>query len=250
MKKAVSMLIVSIGLNLSIANPTKAINIKINFDDLTNQPAQNGTIPFEQANGSKTLNGVTFENSPNGQPLNVTGDQYRVDSVTPGPTFGAPHSGNYFLSNRDTTAFLTTSLVLTEAWFGRVEYYGYGGGATSVTVVPLGVNGSLDPGVTVSLLSDRDYDPTKPGANGLPGLMVKMDTSRFLNLQGITGYRLDLGQDNSGQANWAADDFTFTSATPVPWETDALSVIGSTVIFGLGLWGKQKFAQHQKDKKD
>ena len=141
-------------------------------------------------------------------------------------------------------------MVLTEAWFGRVEYYGYGGGATSVTVVPLGVNGSLDPGVTVSLLSDRDYDPTKPGANGLPGLMVKMDTSRFLNLQGITGYRIDLGQDNSGQANWAADDFTFTSATPVPWETDALSVIGSTVIFGLGLWGKQKFAQHQKDKKD
>jgi hypothetical protein len=129
-------------------------------------------------------------------------------------------------------------------------YYGYGGGATSVTVVPLGVNGSLDPGVTVSLLSDRDYDPNKPGANGLPGLMVKMDTSRFLNLQGITGYRIDLGQDNVNQANWAADDFTFTSATPVPWETDALSVIGSTVIFGLGLWGKQKFGQHQKDKKD
>jgi hypothetical protein len=159
MKKAIPMLIATIGLNLSIANPTRAITI--NFDNLSNQPARDGTIPFEQANGSKTLNGVTFENSPNGQPLNVTGDQYRVDSVTPGPTFGVPHSGNYFLNNRGNPAFLTTSLVLTEAWFGRVEYYGYGGGATSVTVVPLGVNGSLDPGVTVSLLSDRVLAQTK-----------------------------------------------------------------------------------------
>jgi len=96
MKKAISMLIVSIGLNLSIANPTKAINIKINFDDLSNQPAQDATIPFEQANGSKTLNGVTFENSPNGQPLSVTGNQYRVDSVTLAPPSEYPILGIIF----------------------------------------------------------------------------------------------------------------------------------------------------------
>jgi hypothetical protein len=35
---------------------------------------------------------------------------------------------------------------------------------------------------------------------------------------------------------------TFT-ATAVPWETDALPVIGSTVLFGLGLWAKNKFAK-------
>ena len=35
---------------------------------------------------------------------------------------------------------------------------------------------------------------------------------------------------------------TFT-ATPVPWETDALPVIGSTVLFELGLWAKNKFAK-------
>jgi hypothetical protein len=35
---------------------------------------------------------------------------------------------------------------------------------------------------------------------------------------------------------------TFT-ATAVPWETDALPVIGSTVLFGLGLWAKSKFAK-------
>lgn len=37
------------------------------------------------------------------------------------------------------------------------------------------------------------------------------------------------------------------NATPVPWETDALPVIGSTVLFGLGLWGKNKLAQKKID---
>ena len=38
------------------------------------------------------------------------------------------------------------------------------------------------------------------------------------------------------------------NATAVPWETDALPVVGSTVLFGLGLWGKRKLAQKKIDK--
>jgi hypothetical protein len=34
---------------------------------------------------------------------------------------------------------------------------------------------------------------------------------------------------------------------PVPWETDALSVIGSTVLFGFGLWAKSKSAKSNKN---
>ncbi|UXE60770.1 MAG: hypothetical protein KA717_35675 [Woronichinia naegeliana WA131] len=34
-----------------------------------------------------------------------------------------------------------------------------------------------------------------------------------------------------------------SSVVAVPWETDALPVIGSTVLFGLGLWAKRKFAK-------
>ena len=37
------------------------------------------------------------------------------------------------------------------------------------------------------------------------------------------------------------------NATAVPWETDALPDIGSTVLFGLGLWGKNKLAQRKSD---
>ena len=52
--------------------------------------------------------------------------------------------------------------------------------------------------------------------------------------------------DYSGVSNSIfADDTqpaTFT-ATAVPWETDALPVIGSTVLFGLGLWARNKFAK-------
>jgi hypothetical protein len=36
---------------------------------------------------------------------------------------------------------------------------------------------------------------------------------------------------------------TLSPATPVPWETDALPVVGSTILFGLGVWAKHKFAK-------
>jgi hypothetical protein len=39
-------------------------------------------------------------------------------------------------------------------------------------------------------------------------------------------------------------------AVAVPWETDSLPVIGSTVLFGLGLWGKSKLAQKQINKEE
>ena len=32
-------------------------------------------------------------------------------------------------------------------------------------------------------------------------------------------------------------------ATPVPWETDALSVVGTTLLFGFGIWRKNKLSQ-------
>jgi hypothetical protein len=36
---------------------------------------------------------------------------------------------------------------------------------------------------------------------------------------------------------------SLTPATAVPWETDALPVIGSTILFAGGLWAKRKFAK-------
>ena len=36
---------------------------------------------------------------------------------------------------------------------------------------------------------------------------------------------------------------TYAIATAVPWETDALSVIGSTIFFAGSLWARNKFAK-------
>jgi hypothetical protein len=42
----------------------------------------------------------------------------------------------------------------------------------------------------------------------------------------------------------AVDAFSVDNASvAVPWETDALPVIGSTILFGLGLWARNKFAK-------
>jgi hypothetical protein len=44
-------------------------------------------------------------------------------------------------------------------------------------------------------------------------------------------------------SNYAQLQSITVDVTPVPWETDALSVIGSTVLFAGGLWARNKFAK-------
>jgi hypothetical protein len=55
--------------------------------------------------------------------------------------------------------------------------------------------------------------------------------------------------DNSFlQFDFQLDNVNVTPAVAVPWETDALPVVGSTVLFGLGIWGKRKLAQKKNNK--
>jgi hypothetical protein len=49
-----------------------------------------------------------------------------------------------------------------------------------------------------------------------------------------------------GRAKHGPDD-THETIIAVPWETDALPVVGSTVLFGLGVWAKSKFAKSTKN---
>jgi hypothetical protein len=86
---------------------------------------------------------------------------------------------------------------------------------------------------------------------------------------GVSGFGIEFNDTNGGTYNLTGIDpsdpsYTFTdlgifktpqgissgtivtnslAATPVPWETDALPVIGSTILFGAGLWAKRKFAK-------
>jgi hypothetical protein len=71
-------------------------------------------------------------------------------------------------------------------------------------------------------------------------------TALGLNYNGITFLDyLNVGNlGNPGVRDSSSSTLTY-SATAVPWETDSLSAIGSTILFGLGLWGKRKLAQKQ-----
>jgi len=217
-----------------------AENFTITFDDLPTLSSTDQSLSFTDANGgSSTLHGVTFTNN-----FEVTGDDYRIKEA-PSPPFGLPHSGHYFLNNGNTPnndLIMTTTNVLTEAWFGRTEYYGYGGGASSVTVTAFGTGGDLR-SITINLPDTFPCTANLPPpfdtiGNGLPDPMAPMDVGAFLGLAGITGYRISRVEIGSDAGNWVADDFTFTTplATPEP---------GSLTLIIVGLVG---FAYHRRHK--
>jgi hypothetical protein len=74
------------------------------------------------------------------------------------------------------------------------------------------------------------------------------------NLSTLETFTFSSDFTNLTQVTWSQDypynQFDNVNVTAVPWETDALSVVGSTVLFGLGIWRKGKFAQSKPDKKD
>ena len=70
-----------------------------------------------------------------------------------------------------------------------------------------------------------------------------VDLNAFSNVSSIRIYNIT---DPAG-LGW--DNFQF-EAVPVPWETDALPVVVSTVLFGLGVWTKRKRKPSKSSEKD
>jgi hypothetical protein len=222
-------------INLLTTQAAKAAGFTIDFDSLPSQGATYQSLDFATANGgSSTYQGVTF-----GSEFRVIGDDYRVGGPAPNPAFGLPHSGHYFLANGNTpndNLILTTSLVLTEAWFGRNEYYGYGGGSSSVTVTALGSGGVALGSAAIALPDTFPYTGNIPGfsiGNGLPDPLVRLDTSSFLSLAGITGYRISRVETGPFGGDWIGDDFMFESP-PLVNVPEPRSCLG---LVGLGLLG-------------
>ncbi|WP_426337950.1 hypothetical protein ACN9MZ_15885 [Pseudoduganella sp. S-14] len=196
------------------ATPAMA-SVIATFDDLPFPPALDSATGIQWTNASSSLEyqGVIWDAR-----FGVVGDQYRVGGPS-GPLFGIPHSGHYFVSNSSGSSgmTITTDKILTGAWFGRNQYYGFGeGGADQVTIVAL--NGASELGSVVF-----DLPESHPG---LPEPLSFVNTSIFAALGPITGYRIDrreLGQQNG---NWVADDFQFVDATQVPAPGGAVLMLG------------------------
>ena len=191
------------------------------FDDLPSPPVQTGAgVLYYVNNNSSSYDGVVWD-----QRFVVVGDQYRI-SPPGSPLFGLPNSGHYFVTNgtgnvggapTNDGLTLTTTQVLTSAWFGQNEYYGYGGGADRITVSALN-------GTTVLGSVSLDLPETHAGQ---PEPLQKLDTSAFLALSGITGYRIDRHEPAQYRDSWIGDDFTFQTA-PVP-------EVSSAGLLALGL---------------
>lgn len=190
------------------------------FDDLIAPPALDSGTALQYTNPTDSLvyQGVLWDAG-----FSVFGDQYRVSNG--GPLFGLPHSGHYFVTNQSGASglLITTAQVLTGAWFGRNQYYGFSeGGADQITIVAL--HGALE---LASVVFDLPESHT-----GLPEPLSFVDTGAFAALSGITGYRIDRRELGSQSGHWVADDFQFQDANAVPEPGSA-----ALLFAGLGLMG-------------
>ena len=121
-----------------------------------------------------------------------------------------------------------------------------GGGAFDLASIDL-TSLSGDSSGTVDFTGTKADSRTVTQSFTTDNLLSTLETftfnSDFTNLTQVT-WTLDLSNIHQ------FDNINVTPAVTVPWETDALPVVGSTVLFGLGIWGKHKLAQRKTDKKD
>jgi hypothetical protein len=213
---------------LLTCTPSLVMGATLTFDDLPNLPGTASVANFIDANGgSAVYGGVTFDSQ-----FRVVGDAFRIDTTTPGPVYGIPVSGHYFVTNVSAGSLngvdgvvLTTDQVLTGSWWGRNEYYGFGTGADQITINAL--HGA-------SVLQALTFDLPAPLVNGQPGQPAFFDTSAFSSLTGITGYRIDRREGSPLNGNWVADNLTFTgTSSPVP-EPSSMCLLALGLIGGGG----------------
>jgi hypothetical protein len=212
---------------------TVSAQLVVTFDDLAFPPDLDAAKALQEASATGPLySGVVWDSR-----VEVVGRNYRVDTVTPGPFFGIPHSGDFFINNQASDPLagqaisLTTTMVLLGAWFGQNEYYGFGGGADQITIKAM--NGAVVLGSVVFDLLDNNPGEPEP--------LSFVDTSAFSALSGITGYEIDHRAPEEFADNWIADDFTF-AAIPESSEL-AFAVALGLAVFSVARKRRQPSAR-------
>ncbi len=201
-----------------VASGTTHAGVLATFDDLATPPPLNDKTSLAEANNTSSVyEGILWDSR-----FLVVGDEYKLNSSS--PLFGIPHSPHYFVTNGSDGASgmtVTTGLVLTGAWFGRNEYYGFGSGVDQVTIVALA--GATELGSVV-------FDLPETHA-GQPEPLSFVNTGIFDNLTGITGYRID--RHDIGGGHWVADDFQFSETNKVPEPATLALLFGGLMVLVL-----------------
>ena len=87
-------------------------------------------------------------------------------------------------------------------------------------------------------LPNGGYGPLFAYNNTIQGIVQSVSVTTQLN--GGSGI-LENVLTATGYSS--SNSYIYATATAVPWETDALPVIGSTILFVGGLWARNKFAK-------
>lgn len=114
---------------------------------------------------------------------------------------------------------------------------------TPDTVIDVSLNGSFTATDPNSIFGEITWTNTKRSTGIIRGAIIIPPV--------VIGGEYKWDDDGKGDGEvtqptcppCGGDDVSFTgggSAIAVPWETDALPVVGSTVLFGLGVWTKRK----------
>jgi hypothetical protein len=123
------------------------------------------------------------------------------------------------------------------------------------------VNGVPTPDRIGHSPSDNLYNPNGGFASGVLPAGNKAGNFSFgglvFQVQGgteIENYQIFTRSDFNSSFNRPGDyggcPGSCVGVVPVPWETDALPVVGSTVLFGLGVWTKHKRKLSKSSEKD
>lgn len=135
--------------------------------------------------------------------------------------------------------------------------------ATDVLITTTGAGGADVKTYTVADFSSFDNNATATDGLGGPSFAAYKYTFKYASLSLATD-RFEaylpasffpvnnfsaLPVTNIGMIEYRNSvPLTDVDKTPVPWETDTLPLVGSTILFGCGVWLKRKSANaHKKD---
>ena len=110
-------------------------------------------------------------------------------------------------------------------------------------------NGYSITGLWTTSLPDSPFSADNQfGWNGTTGIRLSINGIAFYNsalqVNNIFGTTPPSNFFNTTSGGSSSEvGVSASSLTAVPWETDALPMIGSTVLIGLGFWAKGKFAK-------